>query len=95
MTPALPRVNETRLNAQGFPQNRTIRLDLAHRRLLVEIPAQTDAMRSQAMPLARRWRLEARRIFQHYLSAGYRVEDFFPPQPATEGRCFYLLRRRA
>jgi predicted GNAT superfamily acetyltransferase len=93
--PALPRVNETRLNAQGFPQNRTIRLDLALRRLLVETPAQTDAMRSQAMPLARRWRLEARRIFQHYVSAGYRVEDFFPPQPATEGRCFYLLRRRA
>ena len=93
--PALPRVNETRRNAQGFPQNRTIRLDLAHRRMLVEIPAQTDAMRSQAMPLARRWRLETRRIFQHYLSVGYRVEDFFPPQPATEGRCFYLLRRPA
>ena len=93
--PTLPRVNETRLNAQGFPQNREIRLDLTHRRLLVEIPAQTDAMRSQAMPLARRWRLEARRIFQHYLSAGYRVEDFFPPQPATEGRCFYLLRHQA
>ncbi len=93
--PALPRVNETRLNTQGFPQNRVIRLDLAHRRLLVETPAQTDAMRTQALPLARRWRLEARRIFQHYLSVGYRVEDFFPPQPATEGRCFYLLRRRA
>jgi len=92
---ALPRVNETRLNAQGFPQNRTIRLDLAHRRLLVETPAQTDAMRSQAMPLARRWRLEARRIFQHYLSAGYRAEDFFPPQPATGGRCYYLLLRQA
>jgi predicted GNAT superfamily acetyltransferase len=90
---ALPRVNETRLNAQGFPQNRTIRLDLALRRLLVETPSQTDVMRSQAMPLARRWRREARRIFQHYLSAGYRVEDFFPPQPATEGRCYYLLRR--
>ncbi|MGD0224411.1 MAG: hypothetical protein ABSF71_18935 [Terriglobia bacterium] len=92
--PALPRVNETRLNAQGFPQNRAIRLDLARRRLLVEVPAQTEAMRSQALPLARRWRLESRRIFQHYLSAGYRAEDFFPPQPATEGRCFYLLRRR-
>jgi predicted GNAT superfamily acetyltransferase len=91
--PALPRANVTRLNAQGFPQNRTIRLDLAPRRLLVEIPTQTDAMRSQAMPLALRWRLEARRIFQHYLAKGYRVEEFFPPQPATEGRCYYLLRR--
>jgi predicted GNAT superfamily acetyltransferase len=91
--PALPRVNETRLNAQGFPQNRAIRLNLDDRRLLVETPAQTDAMRTKAMPLARRWRLEARRIFQNYLSAGYRVEDFFPPQAATEGRCFYLLQR--
>jgi predicted GNAT superfamily acetyltransferase len=92
--PKLPRVNETRLSAQGFPQNRTIRLDLNHRRLLVEIPAQTDAMRTTAMPQARRWRLEARRIFQHYLCKGYRVEDFFPPQTVTEGRCFYLLRRQ-
>lgn len=91
--PGLPRVNETRLNALGFPQNRTIRLDLTQRHLLVETPAQTDMMRSQALPLARRWRLEARRIFQHYLARGYRVEDFFPPQPATEGRCLYLLRR--
>ena len=89
----LPRVNETRLNAHGFPQNREIRLDLTNCRLLVEIPNQTDAMRLRAMPLARRWREEARRIFQQYLAEGYRVGDFFPPQPATEGRCFYLLRR--
>lgn len=91
----LPRVNETQPGARGFPRNRTIRLELTGRRLLVEIPAQTDAMRSQAMPLARRWRLEARRIFQHYLATGYRVQDFFPPQSATAGRCFYLLERRA
>jgi len=84
----------TRANSQGFPQNQTIRLGLNARRLLVEIPAQTDAMRTQSMPLARRWRFEARRIFQHYLSNGYRVEDFFPPQAPTEGRCYYLLARR-
>jgi predicted GNAT superfamily acetyltransferase len=89
----LARVNETRLMAHGFPQNRAIRLDLTDRRLLVETPSQTDAMRTHAMPLALKWRLEARRIFQHYLSVGYHVEDFFPPQPATEGRCFYVLRR--
>jgi len=93
--PALPRVNDVRLNAEGFPQNRTIRLDMSDCRLLVETPTQTDAMRAKAMPLARRWRLEARRIFQHYLAKGYHVEDFFPTQTATEGRCFYLLRRPA
>jgi predicted GNAT superfamily acetyltransferase len=91
----LPRVNETKLNFQGFPQNRSIKLDLAHHNLLVETPVQTDAMRTKAIPLARRWRLEARRIFQHYLAKGYHVDDFFPPQSSTGGRCFYLLRRQA
>jgi predicted GNAT superfamily acetyltransferase len=93
LDPSLPRVNETRLTAGGFPENRAIRLRLTHPRLLVEIPARTDEMRSRALSLARRWRLETRRIFERYFSAGYRVEDFLPPQPATEGRCFYLLRR--
>jgi predicted GNAT superfamily acetyltransferase len=91
--PSLPRVNETRLTAGGFPENCVVRLRLTHPRLLVEIPARTDEMRSRALSLARRWRLETRRIFDRYLSAGYRVENFLPPLPATEGRCFYLLRR--
>jgi predicted GNAT superfamily acetyltransferase len=93
LDPSLPRVNETQLTVRGFPENRVIRLRLTHPCLLVEIPAHTDEMRSRALPLARLWRLETRRIFERYLSAGYRVEDFLPPQPATEGRCFYLLRR--
>lgn len=93
IAPSLPRANETRLTARGFPENRVIRLRLTHPRLLVEIPARADEMRSRALPLAHRWRLETRRIFERYLSAGYRVEDFLPPQPATEGRSFYLLRR--
>ena len=91
---SLPRVNEARLNARGFPENRALHLTLQDPRLLVEIPSQTDEMRSEALPLARRWRLEARRIFRRYLAAGYRVEDFIPPSPATEGRCFYVLRRQ-
>lgn len=92
--PSLPHVNETRSNGQGFPQNRSVRLNLKDRRLLVEVPAQTEAMRSEALPLARKWRLETRRIFQHYLSAGYQVDDFFAPHAATQDRCFYLLQKR-
>ena len=38
--PVLPRVNETRLNAQGLPQNWRFGWTFADRRLLVEIPAQ-------------------------------------------------------
>jgi predicted GNAT superfamily acetyltransferase len=89
----LPRANETRLNAQGLIENVRVHLGLRAPRLLVEIPSDTDAMRSRSLKLARRWRADTRRIFQHYFAAGYRVEDFLSPSPASGGRCFYLLRR--
>ena len=91
--PSLPRANQTQLTATGLPKNRAIRLGLRDSRLLVEVPARTDEMRSTDLPLGRRWRLDVRRILTHYISAGYRVDDFFAPQPATQDRCFYLLRR--
>jgi len=88
-----PRANETRLNAERFLENSKIRLNLRTPRVLVEIPANTDAMRGRALPLARRWRIQTRRIFQRYFRAGYRVEDFLPPDRTTGGRCFYVLGR--
>ncbi len=88
-----PQVNETRPNAQGFLVNARLDLNLRAPRLRVEIPPNTDAIRAHALPLARRWRLESRRIFERYLAAGYRVADFLPPSASTGGRCFYLLRR--
>ena len=91
---SLPRVNETKIDALGFMENRKIRLGLGETRLLVEIPSNTDAMRERALPLALRWRLQARKIFGHYLSNGYIVSDFVSPSPATGNRCFYLLERR-
>src|SRR5207249_12134028 len=81
------------LRPAGIPRGP---LDGAHAQppaLLVEIPANTDVMRAKAWELARRWRAETRRIFQHYFAAGYQVEDFIPPGRATLGRCFYVLRR--
>jgi predicted GNAT superfamily acetyltransferase len=87
----LPRVNETRAGREGFVENRRIRLNLQYPRLLVEVPGNTDGMRARDLPLARRWRMETRRIFQRYFSAGYRAVDFIPPSPASENRCFYLL----
>jgi predicted GNAT superfamily acetyltransferase len=89
--PKLPRVNETRQSTKGFLQNAAICLDLSERQVLVEISTETDEMRLKDLPLARRWRIEARRVFQHYLARGYQVDDFFPPQAATKGRSFYLL----
>jgi predicted GNAT superfamily acetyltransferase len=92
--PKLPRVNVTRRNKKGFVENAGICLELTDRKILVEIPNQPQTMRAEALPLAWRWRKEARQIFQTYLGKGYRAEDFFPPQPATEGASVYLLQRR-
>lgn len=89
-----PRINETRLNASGFPENSRIRFDLSQPTLLAEIPAQTDLMRARSIGLARRWRLETRAIFLKYLRLGYRAEDFVAPCPASDGRSFYVFRRR-
>lgn len=87
------RVNKTRRNARSFLENRRIALGLRASRLEVEIPNDTDQMRTRALDLARRWRMETRKIFQQYLRAGYSVSDFVPPGAATEGRCFYVLRK--
>ncbi|HUI41155.1 MAG TPA: hypothetical protein VL523_04220 [Terriglobia bacterium] len=86
-------VNETRLDSRGLPANRRLRLNLSTPRLLVEIPKDTDLMRALDLKLAARWRAETRRVFQHYLRAGYRVRDFVPPSAAGGDRAFYLLSR--
>jgi predicted GNAT superfamily acetyltransferase len=93
--PKLPRVNFTHRNKKGFLENAAVNLDLTDRKILVEVPDQTQAMRATALPLARRWRMESRQIFRTYLARGYRVEDFFPPQSATDDAALYLLQRKA
>ena len=87
------RVNETQLNSAGFPENRSLHLSLNRPALLFEIPKETDRMRAEALHLARRWRLESRKVLAHYFKLGYRVEDFVSPGQLSEGRCFYVLRR--
>lgn len=90
-----PRVNDAAFDQRGFLENRKLRFGLSAPRLLVEIPIDTDRMREKNLSLARRWRLEARKIFKRYFACGYRVEDFIPPETLTDGRGFYVLARRA
>jgi predicted GNAT superfamily acetyltransferase len=92
--PAVPKVNLTATNQSGFLVNRKVDLGLREPRLLVEIPADADLMRAKALALAKRWRIQTRKIFLAYLSRDYSVRDLL-----TEGhntarpRCFYLLVR--
>ncbi len=88
---SLPRANETALNSRQVLENLRLRLGLMVPRLLFEIPSHTDRMRAEALPLARRWRLAARRIFEHCLTRGYGVLDFAPPASATGDGAFTSL----
>jgi len=65
------------------------RLESTDRRLLVEIPANYDAIQRTDDALALEWRLASRAIFQAYLSRGYRVVDFFLSKAQQRGQ--YLL----
>lgn len=92
--PELPRINLATGNEQGFLVNRKLHLHRNKPALLVEIPHNTDQMRTEALTLARRWRLQVRKIFLHYLSNGYRVDGFLTEGRESAGRrCYYVLRR--
>jgi predicted GNAT superfamily acetyltransferase len=90
---SFPCVNSTQVDDEGFLMNADRRLGLRAPRLLVEIPANTDAMRAKNLKLALRWRMETREIFQTYLRVGYSVASFLSPGSETSGKCFYLLRK--
>ena len=64
-------------------------LSLDARRLLVEIPVGYAEMQQADPSLALEWRMASRAIFQHYLSRGYRVVDFFLSRESARGH--YLL----
>jgi predicted GNAT superfamily acetyltransferase len=92
--PDLPIINATATNRKAFLVNRKISLSRRESRLLVAIPSNTDLMRTEALPLARRWRLQTREIFLNYLSKGYSVTGFLTENQCPDvPRCFYLLRR--
>jgi predicted GNAT superfamily acetyltransferase len=89
----VPRINETHFNKAGLLENLRLHLDLRGPRLAVEIPSNTETIRSRDVPLARRWRFETRKIFQKYYRAGYRITDFFRLYGIGKP-CFYILERR-
>lgn len=88
-----PLINEVERDVRALVTNHRLRLSLSEPRLMVEIPAETDRMRALDLELARRWRMEMRRVFQHYFKKGYRVTGFFSPADEDSKRAFYVLRR--
>lgn len=92
--PVASSVNLTASNSRGFLVNRQVDLSHDESQLLVEVPSNTDRMRAEERMLAKRWRMQTREIFLHYLSKGYRVDSFYTQDSGSiRPRCFYLLRR--
>jgi predicted GNAT superfamily acetyltransferase len=68
-----------------------IDLAIAERRVWIEIPTGFTQMQQQAPGRALQWRLDARKMFEHYFGRGYRAVDFVLQRDQGFGR--YLLAR--
>ncbi len=88
----LPPANYTTLQA-GLLMNRALDLELQAEALRVEIPRDFSALKRDDPGLAARWRSESRRLFEHYLQAGYRVSEFFDDRRGDRPRSSYILER--
>jgi predicted GNAT superfamily acetyltransferase len=91
-TASAPVVNPSEV-AGEWPRPGRAALDLADRRLLVEIPMGFGAMQASDPALALEWRTATRAIFQTYFGRGYRAVDFYLSREALRGH--YLLSREA
>lgn len=74
------------------------RPDLGHlrvsaRRVSVEIPDPLEKVRSHSQELARQWRLETRKVFQHLLARSYVITGYVSGEIGGRHRGFYLLEK--
>ncbi len=74
-------------------------LDLEEEYVLVPIPADfylmlslTDRAEPDIRQIPVSWRLQTRKVFQHYFERGYRVVDFLKSETGLK-RVYYLLKR--
>jgi predicted GNAT superfamily acetyltransferase len=87
------RVNRTKLDGRGLLRiERNDRAPGAEA-VLVEIPADFQAIKSADMGLAREWRMQTREIFMNCFDAGYVATEFISEVQEGRRRNFYLLQR--
>jgi predicted GNAT superfamily acetyltransferase len=89
-----PVINPTYLNTSGLtaPGPSVLPPDLpkSFPIVMVEIPTDFQAMRTQDIDLAATWRVSTREIFEAYFLAGYFVTDFvYDPLPTNHS--YYIL----
>jgi predicted GNAT superfamily acetyltransferase len=87
------RVNRTEFDGRGFFRSEVDDRAPEAEAVLIEIPADFQALKSADMDLAGEWRVQTRKIFQHYFSAGYVATEFISEVQGKQRRNFYLLQR--
>ncbi len=86
-------VNRTELDERGFLRNVALERKPSAEMLLVEIPADIQAIKKADMNLAREWRAQTREIFEDCFGAGYVATEFISEVQGGQRRNFYLLQR--
>ncbi|HLY26804.1 MAG TPA: hypothetical protein VKQ72_10725, partial [Aggregatilineales bacterium] len=72
-----------------FPTDADLSLD--GETVLVEIPAEFQAIKAADMALAHEWRMHTRELFQGYFERGYVVDGFISDREDGYRRNFYVL----
>jgi predicted GNAT superfamily acetyltransferase len=84
-------VNKSAFDGSGLPVPSLETSYQPSNLLLVEIPADFQRIKQQDFPLALRWRMHSRAIFETLFRDGYLVSDFVGHVDENNQRSFYLL----
>jgi predicted GNAT superfamily acetyltransferase len=86
-------LNAATQGSDGWPRPAERPVALSAARLLVEIPANMQAIRRADLALGVAWRYHTRSIFESAFAAGYRVVDLVFERDPSFPRSFYVLER--
>jgi predicted GNAT superfamily acetyltransferase len=86
-------VNPARFDADGALHPVDPIMDASADVLLVEAPAEFQAIKALSLDLAHAWRQQTGAIFTHYFGRGYAVTDFVTDREDARRRNFYVLTR--
>ena len=85
-------VNEASFDQAGLPAPPADFVESDANLILVEIPADIQAVKQETMDLARAWRAHTRDVFRHYFDNQYIATDFTRRQDEDgHTRCYYVL----
>ena len=85
-------INEATINEAGLPVAPLNYVSRPGNMMLVEIPANFQSLKRTDMPLAQRWRMHTREVFENLFGSGFIVTDFVTHEDERGNpHSYYLL----